>query len=266
MMTWGRSNHAFSILYLVTCLTACEGASTQSMSPTEMDAGQNTAVGGSTSRAAGQAVADDTTIAGTDSQGQNTGGTTAAPGGEVSDPIAGIPSDPAGGEVAHSGGQPGCVPSEESCNGQDDDCDGVVDEDSQDASMPCETGRLGACSDGMTTCTDGAIVCETNAMPSDDVCDGIDNDCDGETDESFMPQPCETGESGRCSEGVTECIDGETPCIAVQQMRPESCNDIDDDCDGKTMRPLWTWASVRLYERSGNLCQGLTSAMRVGVA
>ena len=71
MMTWGRSNHAFKHSLLVTCLTACEGTSTQSMSPTEMDAGQNTAVGGSTSRAAGQAVADDTTIAGTDTRSKH---------------------------------------------------------------------------------------------------------------------------------------------------------------------------------------------------
>jgi MYXO-CTERM domain-containing protein len=44
---------------------------------------------------------------------------------------------------------------------------------------------------------------------------------------------CETGEPGICGQGVMQCRDGELTCVGLQESREETCNAIDDDCDGE---------------------------------
>lgn len=44
---------------------------------------------------------------------------------------------------------------------------------------------------------------------------------------------CETGEPGICAQGVEQCRDGVLTCVATQEPREESCNALDDDCDGE---------------------------------
>jgi hypothetical protein len=62
----------------------------------------------------------------------------------------------------------------------------------------------------------------------------MDDDCDGQTDD--MPEPLEpcvaTNLFGTC-QGEEQCVDGETVCDA-QEPAPETCNDLDDDCNGET--------------------------------
>jgi MYXO-CTERM domain-containing protein len=43
---------------------------------------------------------------------------------------------------------------------------------------------------------------------------------------------CETGEPGICGQGVEQCRDGRLTCVGLQEPRDESCNALDDDCDG----------------------------------
>jgi len=65
-------------------------------------------------------------------------------------------------------------------------------------------------------------------------CNGVDDDCDGEIDEDAaqVGDSCGT-DVGACSTGTYECTDGELVCAgAVVLPQPESCNGIDDDCDG----------------------------------
>ena len=81
----------------------------------------------------------------------------------------------------------------------------------------------------------GAIVPET-------LCDGKDNDCDGRIDEG---QPnkglaCDNGMIGACrSSGTFQCnamnLNGPAVCVFTQVgtgSAPESCNGIDDNCNG----------------------------------
>jgi streptogramin lyase len=110
----------------------------------------------------------------------------------------------------------------EACNGRDDDCDRLVDEGVQNACGGC-----------------GAV--------GDEVCgDGLDNDCDGEVDEGCggclgsEALPCYRGPPGTegkgiCRMGEMQC-DGEYwgPCQGDVLPEPESCNQLDDDCDGET--------------------------------
>ena len=47
-------------------------------------------------------------------------------------------------------------------------------------------------------------------------------------------QPCETGKLGICAAGLTQCTAGGTTCQQLSQPAPEVCNNLDDNCDGKT--------------------------------
>ncbi len=46
-------------------------------------------------------------------------------------------------------------------------------------------------------------------------------------------QLCDTGALGVCSEGRTQCVGGGIECLQVIQESDESCDTIDNDCDGK---------------------------------
>jgi len=100
----------------------------------------------------------------------------------------------------------------EVCNSVDDDCDGKIDE---------------------------ALIC--TCAPQAERCNGIDDDCDGRIDEATtngpkLTRPCGTG----TCQGVETCDftafgppngDGFGGCTA-QTPTTETCNGIDDNCDG----------------------------------
>jgi MYXO-CTERM domain-containing protein len=45
-------------------------------------------------------------------------------------------------------------------------------------------------------------------------------------------EACDTGESGVCGPGLTQCENGEIVCLPRQAASDEACNGLDDDCDG----------------------------------
>jgi alpha-tubulin suppressor-like RCC1 family protein len=110
-------------------------------------------------------------------------------------------------------------------------------------------GALGtSCSVGVGACIrTGAYVCRadgygavcnvTAGAATAETCNNIDDDCDGTTDDG-VTQSCYTGPSGTV--GVGACRAGTQTCMAgsfgacVGQVLPaaETCNGIDDDCDG----------------------------------
>ena len=134
--------------------------------------------------------------------------------------------------------------SQEICNGLDDDCDGETDEvdGGEPISETCypaapETTGVGPCTTGVRTCSGGVFSqCEGLVLPSIERCNGIDDDCDGEIDEGDPGGgfDCNSGLDGACAQGVTRCVDAEVACseILTPDEVAESCNGLDDDCDG----------------------------------
>jgi hypothetical protein len=140
------------------------------------------------------------------------------------------------------------VPQPEICNGVDDNCNSLVDETFE--STPCpRTNEFGTC-DGVTLC-DGVNGerCEATT-PAPEVCDAVDNDCDGETDPVDTPgctvyyadadgdgfglednTLCLCAPAG--SHTATEIGDCDDSKMLVNPGATETCNGVDDDCDGQ---------------------------------
>ena len=125
------------------------------------------------------------------------------------------PLDP---DVAHG--------AEEVCNGIDDDCDSEVDQGI--GSLACGKGE---CFHTVPICMGGVVQeCDPLAQAGDEVCDGLDNDCDGQTDEDMGWSLCGVG---ACAHVEANCQDGEpTACDPQDGAKEETCDGLDNDCDG----------------------------------
>jgi hypothetical protein len=144
---------------------------------------------------------------------------------------------------------------DEVCDGLDNDCNGIVDEGCAcpDLSVqPCYTASpatrsVGRCHDGTQQC--GKAVwgsCEGAVIPTAEVCDnGLDDDCNGLVDDGCpctpgLVEPCYDGPDntvniGACRQGTQTCqADGTWgACVGQVLPAPETCNGVDDDCNGK---------------------------------
>ena len=142
---------------------------------------------------------------------------------------------------------------DERCDRVDDDCDGQTDEGlvwrGQPVGSACD--GLGACGVGVVECQGGAALCSTQpggsanqGGPVLEACNGLDDNCNGSTDEGFgvggapLGSPC-LG-TGECGAGVAVCGAEGTPICSSDpdggesQAADETCNGLDDDCDGQT--------------------------------
>ena len=94
------------------------------------------------------------------------------------------------------------------------------------------SSEFGACQ-GTRRCTDIGLT-ECSALNAAvEVCNGLDDDCNGATDDfpdGFICQ--KTNDFGTC-EGIGQCLGGIEACDAPE-AKPETCNGIDDDCNGLT--------------------------------
>ena len=158
------------------------------------------------------------------------------------------------------------------CNGKDNKCDGKINEGFDVATDPDNCGVCGcACAlfypGANTTCnvvTPGACDitnCALSSCPMGskevtpgscyvcpvfptqaETCNGMDDDCDGIADDNLTDtgDACTTTLKSACAAGKHQCVPATAGdltsdaivCIPTIEPTPESCNGVDDDCDG----------------------------------
>lgn len=133
----------------------------------------------------------------------------------------------------------------EICNGLDEDCDGAIDEELKTAFYTDQDEDGAGAGQAVYACAAPAKSSTTNTDCNDsdgaispsavEICDGIDNNCASGPDEAFA---CVQSQTTACStvcgstgQGVctAQCT---LPTGAACTLPQESCNLIDDDCDG----------------------------------
>jgi hypothetical protein len=137
-------------------------------------------------------------------------------------------------------------------NAADENCNGVTDEACACTGAEirsCYSGgegtlNIGQCVAGMQACSNGMLGPCTNAVtPKAETCanEGADDDCNGIVDN--IPErgaACIVAtNAGICRAGTLQCNGGkvELTCITIAPL-PETCNGIDDDCNGTIDDPF----------------------------
>ncbi len=160
-------------------------------------------------------------------------------------------------------------PVTDSCNKVDDDCDGTVDEDTDEVCYKytpsggpagCTANGaggytcVGACKSGVNHCINGVLqtTCPAQTTPVAEACTNSgqlaqDENCNGTVDENCSctnntydcytgpVSPVNTALHSPCHKGTQACTGGSLgTCMNEALPGTETCNNIDDDCNGVT--------------------------------
>ena len=160
----------------------------------------------------------------------------------------------------------------ETCDGFDNDCDGTIDVNATDGAdyyADLDGDGFGDSNNAMSACEqpEGYVTDNTDCNDDSDaanpnqleVCDELDNDCDGDVDDAdsnviaasgtdWYPDLDGDGQGDENASGTEACAapvdsttgyvyaDNANDCndmdLSVYSGAPETCNGIDDDCDG----------------------------------
>jgi hypothetical protein len=166
------------------------------------------------------------------------------------DPGAGVACDGADGDLCNEGitvctaGALACNDTTgdnlDVCNGADDDCDPASADGAEDPAVgvACDGTDSDLCNEGIATCTAGSIVCSDITGSTVDLCNGVDDDCDPASadgaEDAGVGIACDGPDSDLCAEGITTCASGAIACGDATGDNIETCNGLDDDCDGAT--------------------------------
>ena len=131
---------------------------------------------------------------------------------------------------------------------------------------PEGTANRGACSVGEHTCGAEArwSACAGQVTPVVERCNQVDDDCDGVVDNGFERAgakcfigagACQSTGTWRCSEDGSKAM-----CDAPPPRRaPETCNGVDDDCDGQIDNGALAGTGAACDTRKPGVCaQGTT--------
>jgi len=70
-------------------------------------------------------------------------------------------------------------------------------------------------------------------VPTPEQCNGLDDDCNGAIDDNVAGEGDACGNGiGACKPGIVKCFEGVLLCVGGVGPTAETCNGMDDDCDG----------------------------------
>jgi hypothetical protein len=135
----------------------------------------------------------------------------------------------------------------EVCDGVDNDCDGKVDatddlsgdptvgvtcygDPDGECAAPANAGKS-ACIGGQVSCAGPTVRKENDVL---EACNMKDDDCDGVVDDNPVDAGgvCGLSNIAPCGFGSVVCQNGALACVGAVDPKAETCNGIDDNCDG----------------------------------